>query len=287
MRHLIILIVVSVISLPLNAQSSSKVKEKTLKLFEGYAYYDVINNYKKLRNLDIEEKRILGLSYWKTNQLTSAEDVFSQIVELEDHSSDDLFHYACILRENQDYETSLIWMNKFTEMAPEDSRAIDFLEHENEIQPDEEDDIHKVNRLLMNTEDQDFGTSYFGDKLVFSSTRRLSRMILRKWNGNNRAFLKVCVADITMDGELEEVEELKEFTNEKFHNGPIAFNSEGDMMVITQNASGTDLKKGPMNLQLFVSYLENEKWSKPEPFSFNSKEYSCGQATISADGKWV
>lgn len=261
---------------------------KAFLAYESYAYADVVKTLKKKSKADTDEKRILAMSYWKLNELSNAKEVFSEIVKADDSTAEDVFTYANILRENQEYEAYATWMRKFSEMSPEDDRAIEFLELEKELKTlEKENDKHHVDRLKMNSLDQDFGCAYYGDKLVFSSTRKSSQMIERKWNGNQKSYLKVYSAAIDPSNELLEVEELKGVFKEKYHNGPLAFNTELDFLVITQNGKTSDSRKGHMNLQLFTAHKEGEKWKDAVPFPYNSTEYSCGQPSISHDGKWL
>jgi outer membrane protein OmpA-like peptidoglycan-associated protein len=288
MRKLIYIFVFVITGLSSFAQNTEKKLEEANEAFEGYGYDQAIRKYEKLDPEQLEVQRNLGLSYWRTNKMNLAEEVFAQIVITEGHTSEDVYRYASILRENKKYDLSEKVMKRFIELEPEDSRGQDFmnnLHHFGEIVEDR--GKQKVKRLAINTDDQDFGGTFYQGKLVFSTTRQLSRIILRKWSGNGKAYLKVCSADMDSTGALSNLQEFEGKLSRRYHNGPVAISDDGTMMVITRNAKGDQSKKGNLNLQLVVSRKENDKWQKPELLHFNSETYSCGQASISRDGKWL
>jgi outer membrane protein OmpA-like peptidoglycan-associated protein len=269
-------------------QNTEKKLEDAQESFEGFGYDKAIEKYESIGLAEIGDKRKLAISYWRTNRLDEAEDIFSDIVKSEGHISEDLYSYAAILRENRRYDVSEVWMKKFIEMNPSDSRGQDFLDNLADFGKIVEDrGKQKVVRLSINSEEQDFGGAFYDGKLIFSSSGQHSKAILRKWNGNGKGFLKVCSAEIQPNGDLSNVKEFEARLSRKFHDGPVAFNSTGDMMIITRNSDRSESKNGQLKLQLVVSRKVNGKWSKPQALPFNSLEYSCGLASISGDNNWL
>lgn len=269
-------------------QDTSKTLKEAQIEFEGFGYDQAIEKYESISLSQISDKRKLAMSYWRTNRLDQAEDVYSDIVKSEGFISEDYYNYAAILRENRKYDISEKWMKKFIELNPSDFRGKDFLE--NLINFDkiiEDRGKQKIVRLKINSEEQDFGGAYYDGKLIFSSSGQYSKAILRKWNGNGKRFLQVCSANIEPNGELIDVQEFQARLSRKFHDGPVAFNSAGDLMIITRNSERSEAKKGQLKLQLVVSKKIRGKWQKPIALPFNSLNYSCGLASVSGDDKWL
>lgn len=276
------------LSANLLAQGKTKKLEEAQEVFEGFGYDQAIKKYESIDISEIDDLRKLAISYWRTNRLNEAEEVFSAIVRSPGHISEDLYSYAAILRENRKYEISEKWMQKFVEENPTDSRGQDFFDHLSEFGKIVEDrGKQKVVRLKINSEEQDFGGAFYNGQLVFSSSGQHSEAVLRKWNGNGKGFLKVCAGDIQPDGDLLNIREFEGKLSRRFHDGPVAFNSTGDLMVITRNAERSNNKKGQLKLQMVVSKKVNGKWQKPTPLPYNSLDYSCGLASISGDDKWL
>ncbi len=282
------LLVMILSSVTLIGQNTDKKLEEAQEEFEGFGYDQAIEKFESIGLSEIADKRKLAISYWRTNRLNEAEDIYSDIVRSEGHISEDLYNYAAILRENRKYDVAEKWMKKFVEMNPTDTRGQDFLDNLSDFGKIVEDrGKQKVVRLKINSEEQDFGGAYYGGKLVFSSSGQHSKAVLRKWNGNGKAFLKVCSADILPDGELNNITEFEAKFSRKYHDGPVAFNSTGDLMIITRNSDQSNAKKGQRKLQLVISKKKDDKWQKPVPLPFNSLDYSCGLASISGDDKWL
>ncbi|NOQ73162.1 MAG: OmpA family protein [Crocinitomix sp.] len=282
------ILVMLYLSVNLTAQNTEKKLEEAQEEFEGFGYDQAIEKFESISLSEIADKRKLAISYWRTNRLNEAEDIFSDIVKSEGHVSEDIYSYAAILRENRKYDVSEKWMKIFIEVNPTDSRGQDFLENLADFGKIVEDrGKQKIVRLAMNSEEQDFGGAYYMGKLVFSSSGEHSKAILRKWNGNGKGFLKVCAASIQPNGELGDVEEFEARFSRKYHDGPVAFNAAGDLMIITRNTDQANTKKGQRKLQLVASKKVGDKWQKPIPLPFNSSDYSCGLASISGDNEWL
>ncbi|QCK14812.1 OmpA family protein [Mangrovivirga cuniculi] len=80
--------------------------------------------------------------------------------------------------------------------------------------------------------------------------------------------------------------ELPSPINSNSHEGPLTFFDDGKKIIFTRTVTTKVKPQGV--LQLFYSELIHEKknkWSNPEPLSFNNDSYSCGHPAISEDGK--
>ncbi len=289
MRYkLVVGLLLVVCSTALYSQKTPKKLQEAQQVFDGFGYNQAIEKFESISLSEIDDKRKLAISYWRTNRMNEAEELFAAIVRSEGHTSEDIYSYAAILKENRKYEIAEKWMLIFVEENPNDLRGKDFIDNLLEFNKIVEDrGKQKIIRLNINTEEQDFGGAFYNGRLVYSSSGQHSKAVMRKWNGNGKGFLKVCVADIQSDGELNNIEEFDGRLSRKFHDGPVVFNSTGDLMIITRNAERAETKKGQLKLQLVASQKVNGKWQNPVPLPFNSLSYSCGLASISGDDKWL
>lgn len=142
-----------------------------------------------------------------------------------------------------------------------------------------------IELLKFNSNKQDFSPCYYGDKIVFTSERRRFNSIKRK-DLNRRPYYDVYIADIDQ-GDLTNIDKFKGVNNKKFHEGPVSFNSEGNMMFFTQNSYKEKSSTKEVNLQIRYANLKDNTWNLMESPSFNSPDYSCGHPAISPDGKWL
>lgn len=142
----------------------------------------------------------------------------------------------------------------------------------------------EIKNISYNTEQQDFGTSYYKDKIVFSSSRANTQFVNRKWNWNKLPYLDLYIAESDNSGFIK-VKPFKKAINKIYHEGPATFNESGTFMVFTRNNYNSLSKDNVNKLQLYFSEFKNDEWSEPNPFLFNNKEYSTGHAALTADGK--
>ncbi len=250
-----------------------------------YSYEKAIESYTNAKDLSPEGQRKLAESYCKIGETQKAEIVYSKLINSstgvipEDH-----YTYAMILKGEGKYNDANKSMDIFKGLNPSDLRAKDYEAHKNELSALLKDDgKYKLVHLDVNTNDQDFGTCYYKDKIVFSSTRAKAKMFKKTYNGNGKPFLNMYVSDIK-DNQLSDPEVFDKSLGSKMHDGPASFNKEGTYMAFTRNHRKDKSKDKIVELQLYFSTYKDGDWSKPERFVFNNEGYSVGHPALSADG---
>ena len=144
---------------------------------------------------------------------------------------------------------------------------------------------YSVSNLAINSDEQEFGTAFYKEHVVFVSSRVGMEAVVRRYNWNQKGFLDIFQAEIdTSDFTLSNpVRHHKKF-NKKYHEGPASFNKDGNIMVFTRNNYSGRSAKDEINLELYESKFIDGKWQKPKSLPFNSKEYSVGHGTLTPDG---
>lgn len=268
---------------------SGKLK-KANEQFESFSFNTAIDKYEKIDLSEMEAQRNLAMSYWKSNQLKKADSIYQMIMVSEGHNAMDMYNSAQVLRQNKDYTASDELMLAFSENAPTDSRGRDYsqnkgyystlLENKNQF---------VIKNLEINSEQQDFGTSYYVDQIVFASSREKNKAIYRRWNWNQLPFLDIYTAESQDLSELQNLALFDKKVNKKFHEGPVTFNQDGTKMIFTRNNYSEKALDKEIRLKLF--YAEKDTmdgtWKEAVPLPFNSPDYSVGHASISSDEKWV
>ncbi len=287
MKNLFIPVIVCLgFSLSSIAQEKSKKEIQGDKYAFKYAYDDAIVAYSQAKSLTPEGQRHLAEAYHNMNQDTESEIEYSKLVNLptgvlpEDH-----FKYAMILKSNNKYDRAYISLDKFYELKPNDLRAIDYKLHKAELADLLKDDgKYKVTNLDVNSEAQDFGTSFYKTSLVFASTRSVAKMIKRTSNWNGMPYLNMYSSEIK-DNQLGKPAIFEKGLDGKLHDGPASFNKEGTYVAFTRNHYKDKSKDKMVELQIYFSSYVDGKWSEPIPFNHNNDNYSVGHPCLSADGK--
>jgi len=265
--------------------AQEKKSAKAEKKYEMYSYDLAVEKLEAIESKTLDDKRKLAYSYLRTNDLAQAENYFQQVVTSPEKKASDVLSYAEVLQMNKKYEVAQQQMEVFSRLKPEDSRGKNYAGqsgYEAELMMD--DGQFTVKNLDVNTAHEDFGPSYYGDKVVFASSRKGPGPVKRTWNWNRLPFLDIYEAKPSEDLELSSVSTHNEKQNKKYHEGPTAFSADGQIKVFTRNNySGTD-SKGVRRLKMFESTKKDIGWTSPIGMSWNNDEYSSGHATLTADG---
>ena len=269
-------------SVPLQAQQW-KLK-KADEFYNRFDYARAIPLYESIKNKDAEIYRKLGRAYYVMGNFAKAKEAYEKIISRGVYTPDDIYNYAHYLRVNGEYDKAAKWMRKFARLRPNDSRARRFMANPYyyiELLRSINHNV-KVNNVSINEKYEDFGPASFRDTLVvFASSRGLSR----NWKGNDQPFLNLYKAKIVSDTNLVDARPFARRINSRYHDGPASFNKAGTYMVLTRNIYN-EKKLVENKLWLYESYLRDEGgWTDPKPLHFNSRDYSCGHSSLSADGR--
>ena len=176
-------------------------------------------------------------------------------------------------------------MNKFYNLKKQDSRAQRFIKNPlfyKKLLINKEQ--FSIKNLDINTAQEDFGTCFYKNKIMFASSRENFKLTKRKWNWNNLPFLDLYIADKDSILELHNPQVFREKVNKKYHEGPASFNQAGNFMAFTRNNYKSKSKDGSIKLEIYTSEFKNNKWQKAKPVPFNNPDYSVGHPALSPDG---
>ena len=267
------------------SQEKSSQELKGDKYAFSYSYNKAIDAYTQADKLTLDGQRKLAKSYSKMNNTTQAEIVYAKLVsEPQGVLPEDYYNYAMVLKGNGKYEEAGICMDKFVALAPNDLRGKDYVANKSKLPILLKDNgKYKLTHLNINTNAEDFGTCYYKNSIVFTSTRANSKLFKKKYNLNGKPFLNIYVSEV--DGsQLKDPVIFNKSLDGKMHDGPASFNKEGTFMAFTRNHYHDKSKDKIIELQIYLSTYKDGSWSKAEPFIFNNNDYSVGHPCLSADG---
>ncbi|WMI67349.1 OmpA family protein [Mangrovimonas sp. YM274] len=242
--------------------SASKAK----KLFENRAYSEAAKMYQSLPKTP-ENLQNLGDSYFYNAQMTNAKAAYAQLFA----SSDSLpkvyyFRYGQSLKAAGDFKTADSILSIYTGEVMDTpklkrtlSRIVPYLY---ELQP------------LKNSASGDFGISWYGDNVVFSSYRNKDNPTY-EWN--NKPYLDLYEATLSEEKDaLEQVTPFSEDINSKTHESNATFTADGKTMYFSRT-NDKRVKIGDdkiATIKLYKAELIDGKWTNVEELPFSSDTYS-------------
>lgn len=281
MKRLKYIILSALIFLFLLTDAQTRKEMKNSKL----SYYEIIKKFKKTDGKTIEIKRKLAESYYQTGDYFKAEDYYAEIAESNESNSEDIYNYAYILAVNQQYSESEKRMEEFYKFNRTDSRAKLYNENKgfyNILLQDKEQ--FKIKNSDMNSEYQDFGTSYYNDKVVYASAKGKVSFIKRIQSNNKLPYLDLYVAD-NIRGKLQNIKPFDKIFNNKYHDGPASFSGDGNFIAYTRNNYEGKNCDELVKLQIYLSEKEEKQWQIPKKLHFNDDNYSVMHPALTSDGK--
>lgn len=149
---------------------------------------------------------------------------------------------------------------------------------------------YELKNIKINSEYSDFGSSFFGDKLIYVSAKKGLGNTSSNWKDNKQPFLDLYQATIDEDGELSNESRFLNQINSKYHEGNAAVTKDLKTIYFTRNNYHNNNKlfdkSYTVNLGIYVSKRSDDgQWSEPTPMFINNKNYSNSHPTLSADGK--
>jgi len=285
MRTKLIIALMLFIGLGYSADAADKPRREIQgdKYFFVYSFDKAIISYAGTKNLTTEGQRRLAESYQNLNRHAEAEEAYAKLVEGKDGvTPEDYFAYAMVLRANEKYEQSAIWMDKLYAAKPSDLRAQDYMTNRDRL-PEllKGNGIFTATALNMNTAAKDFAPSYYKDKVVFTSSGTKPNIRKYKWTG--LPFLNLYVADVT-DGQWTGISLFDRAMKGKMHDGPATFSTDGNYMALTRNNYDLERKDRVVNLHIFFSSFADDKWSDQVPFALNNDDYSVAHPCFANNG---
>ncbi|MGL2966912.1 OmpA family protein [Flavobacterium sp. XGLA_31] len=145
-------------------------------------------------------------------------------------------------------------------------------------------DSYKLEMMSKGQNNGDFGISFYGDKVAFSSARNGQG---KSYGWNDKPYLDLFSATVNEQGQLVNVETFPDEINSKNHESSATFTADGKTMYFNRTAD-KQIKVGEevvANIKIFKAELKGGKWSNVTMVPFSSDTYSVEHPCLSKDGK--
>lgn len=269
--------------------------EKANKEFDKYSYIDARQIYLKVVEDGYESAQVfqkLGDTYYYNSDYADAAKWYQKLINQYPTEAAPIYYYrtAQCLKSLGKYEESDAMMEAYSQVGgagiilnnykddPNYLESIAFQAKGYEVQP-----------VNVNLDGSDFGTTYFGNKIVFSAAGAKSEgSKVHQWN--EEPYLDLYTADRAPDGTLSNVQPLEGDVNSPYHESSAVFTKDGKTVYFTRNnfingKKGRDKEK-TIRLKIYKATKgEDNQWTNVEELPFNGKDFSSAHPALSKDQK--
>ena len=271
--------------------SQNNSTKKADRLYDRLEFVKAAEEYLKLSDSELNSEYVitrLANCYYNLFETREAEKWFKKIVN-KNPDAELIYKYSQMLKANGKYKESNLWMNKFSEMKPYDSRAVSFKNTPNYI----DKIINKgkrfnIQNLKINSEFSDFGATIYKNKLYFVSSRNENR---KSYGWNDEPFLDIFSSIINDKGSHLPADLFDEL-NSKFHEGIVSFTPNGNTAYFTRESYYEDeYQKDSLNntkysqLYIYKATKLKDSWDTFESIEINDVNFSNKNPMVSPDGK--
>ena len=282
---------VNMMALPVLAQETSS--DYADGKYEKYAYIDAIKTYERLVEKGYSSPELfkrLANSYYFNARLEEAGKWYGELFKLRDGISAEYYYrYSQCLKSIGDYKKADEMLVSFHAMAKEDARGQLFVEEQNYLESIAKNSGRYVidNLKEVNSEYSDYGSAFYGDAVVFATTRENRGISKSVHTWTDHGFANLYLVD---DKERpSHPRKLNSPINTKFHEATPVFSKDGKTAYFTRNNfSGGIQGKNNENVTLLKIYKatwENDQWGNITPLPFNSDQYSVAHPSFGPDEK--
>ena len=269
--------------------------DKANKEYEKYAFIDAQKIYLKVASKGYRSQELfqkLGNSFYFNSDYKNAAKWYNELMK--DHANEVdpeyYFRYAQSLKANKEYDESNKFMSKFF-----DSKKNTFASKKNKTEINFLDEIkqqsgrYKIKNIKANSSYADFGPAYYGNRVVFTSSRDTGVFNKRIHDWNNQPFLDLYNSKIDENtGELTGIAKFDSKLNTRYHESTPAFTNNLKTIYFTRNnyneGNYGEASDGTNKLKIYKAILnENGTWSKAKSINVNNDEYSVSHPALSTD----
>lgn len=246
----------------------------------------------KLKNDKPDREVITNLanSYFFTNDYLKARGWYDKLYQMQgDGMSEDLFlRMLTCYRANKDVDRANELMKSYYANNP---KKLKMLSYQKKCLDSLPKTVESVVNLQVNTDMADFGTVFFGNDIVFSSSRPTSETGTELYEWNNQPYLNLFVATRNKNnGQLSNAENFLQNLNSDYHDAAVAFSKDLKTVYFTRNQLTKKAKldtdaSGTSQVQILKGTISGNEVVDVVALDFNGTNYSCGHPMLSPDGK--
>ena len=272
--------------------------EKANEMYKNFSYVDAIKIYERIAQkgfVNQEMLQSLGNAYYYNAEYKKALPWYEQLFQEGKYKvkPEYYYRYAQTLKSVGDYTEADKMMAKFVELTnANDTRAALFEENKDyQTVIKNNSGRFQLNNASINTENSEYGTALYGDKIVFAGATdaRKAKHGVSQWTGES--FYDLYEAE-HFDQKLGSRKPFSSSVNTQFNESTPVFTKDGNTMYFTRNnyvnrKLGSDIENTILLKILRATKDKNGNWGDIVEVPFNSDQYNVAHPALSPDEKYL
>jgi len=272
--------------------------EKANEMYKNFSYVDAIKIYERIAQkgfVNQEMLESLGNAYYYNAEYKKALPWYEQLFQEGKYKvkPEYYYRYAQTLKSVGDYTQADKMMAKFVELTnANDTRAALFEENKDyQTVIKNNSGRFQLNNASVNTENSEYGTAFYGDKIVFAGATdaRKAKRGVSQWTGES--FYDLYEAE-HFDQKLSNRKPFSSTINTQFNESTPVFTKDGNTVYFTRNnyvnrKLGTDIENTILLKILRATKDKNGNWGNIVEVPFNSDQYNVAHPALSPDEKYL
>ncbi len=275
----------------LNGQGLMAIADKQ---YELEAYNLAIDNYRKVlagdpSNSDAMFK--LAESYRLSNKDNEALNLYDQLTTLEKFDPLAYLNYGLILKSTGELDKAKFWFYKYMEFDQKIGKHYAESCEKAKILLGE-DEHYEISLFTGNSASSDFGASFDGKNMIYSSFRN---DLKRDADSKNKSLIHIQGNQLfsleeAIEKQSHNIEFLRGELKSSYHIGPVDYSDQnGSLVVYTKNNFKNGVKfvrSNDTHMSLFFAEKDqNSDFNKERPFPYNETGFSTGFGYLANKGE--
>jgi len=273
--------------------------KKADELFRTFAYIDAAKAYEDyLQGVDkpgTQTIKNIADSYYNVGDSRNALKWYQELYNIQGQNmTDDYFlRYIQSMKGVMDYEKADALTKDYLTKKGDQKQIAHYIEQKRQMDSmAKAKPLYTLKNLDINSPKSDFGPSFYGEKIIYASSKDTTNFSGKLYSWNKQPFLNLYIAERnTADGSLFNDSRFLPDMMDRYHEATVTFTPDLKTFYYTTNIV---LKNKPVldkqrtnNLQIIKGTIEDGKLTKSEKVFFSSPKYSVGHPALSEDGRWL
>lgn len=273
--------------------------KKADELFKTFAYVDAAKAYEeylqKVEKPATQTIKNVADSYYLTGDSRNALKWYQKLYDIQgqDMSDDYFLRYVQSLKGVMDYEKADKLTKEYLTKKGDQKQIAHFIKQRKQMDSlAATKPLYTVTNLDINSPKSDFGAAFYGEKIIYATSKDTTNFKDKLYSWNKQPFLNLHLAERnSANGSLFNDAQFLPDMMDKYHEATITFMPDMKTFYYTTNIVSKNKpvldKERTNNLQIIKGVLEDGKLVKSEKTFFSSSKYSVGHPALSEDGKWL